>query len=43
MENKTLVKKALHEIIDVHHRHLNFAALRQQQPEQYIENNSVMQ
>jgi hypothetical protein len=38
-ENKTLVKDALEEIIDVHHRYRNFSSLTQQQARTYIVNN----
>lgn len=34
--NKELVEKALHEIIDVHHRYRNFAALTQKEAREYI-------
>jgi hypothetical protein len=38
-ENKQLVEEALEEIIDVHDRYRNFAALTQEQARQYIFNN----
>ncbi|WP_190809497.1 HEAT repeat domain-containing protein [Flagellimonas sp. S3867] len=37
--NKELVEKALHEIVDVHERYKNFAALTQSQAIAYIDNN----
>lgn len=37
--NKTLVTAALAEIIDVHHRYKDFAALTQEQAKQYIKEN----
>lgn len=41
-KNKTLVEKALLEIIDVHDRYRDFAALTKKQAKQYIEDNSVL-
>lgn len=38
-QNKELVNDALQEIIDVHHRYRNFAALTQEEAKTYIENN----
>jgi hypothetical protein len=37
-QNTSLVKSALEEIIDVHHRYRNFSALMQDEARQYIEN-----
>ncbi len=41
-KNKALVKKALNEIIDVHHRYRDFSALTQQQAKQYIKDNVML-
>lgn len=38
-ENKELVKDALEEIIDVHHRYRDFAVMTQEQARKYIEDN----
>lgn len=41
-ENKEVVKKAIEEIIDVHHRYRNFAVLSQEEAKTYIQFNSPL-
>ncbi len=41
-ENKEVVKKAIEEIIDVHHRYRNFAALSQEEAKVFIQFNSPL-